>query len=64
MDLGLELVPMRWGFLPGWSTRTHIRPINARAETVATNRCFGKLLAPDGHWCQRTGILSGPFVDE
>jgi putative SOS response-associated peptidase YedK len=35
-DLSLELVPMRLGFLSGWSTRTHIRPINARAETVAT----------------------------
>ena len=39
-DLGLELVPMRWGFLPAWSNRTHIRPINARAETVATQPLF------------------------
>ena len=39
-DLSLELVPMRWGFLPGWSTRTHIRPINARVETVATQPLF------------------------
>lgn len=39
-DLRLELVPMRWGFLPGWSTRTQIRPINARVETVATQPLF------------------------
>lgn len=31
---------MRWGFLPGWSTRTHIRPINTRAETVASQPLF------------------------
>ena len=25
------------------------------------NRCFGKLFAQGGHWCRRTGILSGPL---
>jgi putative SOS response-associated peptidase YedK len=35
-----ELVPMTWGFNPGWSESVKPGPINARCETVATNPMF------------------------
>jgi putative SOS response-associated peptidase YedK len=38
-----RLALMEWGFLPHWAKdpRAAHRPINARAETVATSRMFG-----------------------
>ena len=35
-----EIVPMRWGLLPGWAKTTQRAPINARAETLASNAMF------------------------
>lgn len=35
-----ELVSMRWGFVPSWAKGMARASINARAETVATNRVF------------------------
>lgn len=39
---GRELVPVRWGFVPGWARNpdTMRQPINARAETVAGKPMF------------------------
>lgn len=39
---GRELVPMRWGFVPGWARdpETMRQPINARAETVSGKPMF------------------------
>jgi putative SOS response-associated peptidase YedK len=39
---GRELVALRWGFVPSWSKAPDDgpRPINARAETVATSGAF------------------------
>ncbi|MGC9161819.1 SOS response-associated peptidase [Acidithiobacillus sp.] len=33
-DLSLELVPMRWGFVPHWGAQSKVLPINARAESI------------------------------
>ncbi len=63
-DLGLELVPMRWGFLPGWSTRTHIRPINARAETVATQPLFREAFRARRALVPTDWYFEWPFVPE
>lgn len=39
---GRELVPMRWGFIPGWAKDARKAPllINARAEGIATKPAF------------------------
>ncbi|HYD00193.1 MAG TPA: SOS response-associated peptidase [Phycisphaerales bacterium] len=37
---GLEVAPLRWGLAPHWSKDSKRGPINARAETVATNAVF------------------------
>lgn len=37
---GLEVAFLRWGLAPHWSTDPKRGPINARAETVATNGMF------------------------
>ena len=39
-DGSRELASMRWGFTPSWSKDGKPGPINARAETVATNGMF------------------------
>ena len=42
------LVPMRWGLIPSWwKKRAKDTPatFNARAETVAENRCFDRHLS-------------------
>lgn len=35
-----RLEPAQWGFRPAWARQGGPRPINARLETVATNRMF------------------------
>lgn len=41
-----ELAVMQWGFVPGWSRELpKVRPINARAETLATSGMFRTALA-------------------
>jgi putative SOS response-associated peptidase YedK len=38
---------LRWGLIPHWmKARPEIRPINARAETVAEKRMFSDALPP------------------
>jgi putative SOS response-associated peptidase YedK len=41
-DRGRELVPMRWGFIPGWAKDPDRLPlmINARAESIAEKSAF------------------------
>jgi putative SOS response-associated peptidase YedK len=42
------LLPMIWGLLPSWETHpdaARVRPLNARAETVATSRMFSQAFA-------------------
>jgi putative SOS response-associated peptidase YedK len=66
-----RLVSCRWGFVPSWSRelRTGYPMINARAETVATNKTFREafessrcLIAADGffEW-SRQGAEKKPF---
>lgn len=59
-----EIVPLHWGFLPGWAkdpASVH-RPINARAETVMGKRMFREafrqrrcLIPADGFYEWRPG---------
>ncbi|MGP1308878.1 MAG: SOS response-associated peptidase [Phycisphaerales bacterium] len=46
-DRSRELVALRWGFVPSWSKAPDDgpRPINARAETVATSGAFRSAFA-------------------
>src|SRR5437016_6046135 len=39
-EKGRRLVMAKWGFRPPWIKSGTLAPINARAETVATNRLF------------------------
>jgi len=39
-DLSLELVPMRWGFIPHWGAQSKVLPINARAESITLQPLF------------------------
>lgn len=40
--LAIEVLPMRWGFIPSWNkeTKPKVTPINARSETVFQSRLF------------------------
>jgi putative SOS response-associated peptidase YedK len=45
-----EIVKMQWGFVPSWAKDApKIRPVNAKAETVATNGMFRQAFA--SHRC-------------
>jgi putative SOS response-associated peptidase YedK len=39
---GRRLILAKWGFRPSWVKDGKLAPINARAETVATSRLFGR----------------------
>ncbi|UFH51118.1 SOS response-associated peptidase [Pseudomonas sp. KNUC1026] len=52
---GLLISSLRWGWQPHWATGERPPPINARVETVATNRFFAeawpnRLLVPATGW--------------
>ncbi|PVZ19542.1 MULTISPECIES: SOS response-associated peptidase [unclassified Pseudomonas] len=54
-DAGLLISQIRWGWRPHWATGERPPPINARVETVATNRFFReawphRLLVPATGW--------------
>lgn len=66
-----RLVPCKWGFVPDWSKeiKTGYKMINARAETITTNKSFKSafekqrcLVVADGfyHW-QKPGGAKRPF---
>jgi putative SOS response-associated peptidase YedK len=68
-----RLVPCKWGFVPNWSKeiKTGYKMINARAETVATNRSFQSafenqrcLIVADGfyHWQKLSGTKKPFYV--
>ncbi|MCK9249568.1 MAG: SOS response-associated peptidase [Solirubrobacteraceae bacterium] len=48
---GRRATSARWGLLPPWARglRERVRPINARAETLATTRTFAPLVASAEH---------------
>ena len=61
-DTGPELVPMRWGLIPGWWKKTAKEvpsTFNARAETAPKNRCFARPSNAPAASCQRPAIMSG-----
>ena len=68
------LHPMRWGFVPGWSKeKPKVRPINARADNVATSglfrTAFGRrrcLVPADGwyEWRDEGGPKKQPYLFE
>ncbi len=70
---GLRVVSVaRWGFVPSWAAdrRGAARMINARAETVATSRVYGRafarqrcLVPADGwyEWIRRPGRRPQPY---
>ncbi|HVK08913.1 MAG TPA: SOS response-associated peptidase [Gemmataceae bacterium] len=69
-----KLRPMRWGFLPGWAKeKPKVRPINARADTVATSGLFRTafarrrcLVPADGwyEWRAEGGPKKQPYLFE
>ncbi len=66
-----RLIPCRWGFVPSWSKelKTGYAMINARAETVATNKTFKHsfesrrcLVVADGFYeWKKEGAVKTPF---
>lgn len=70
-DGGRELAIMRWGLTPSWSKDGKPGPINARAETAATNGMFRsayksrRCLVPVSgfyEWQKREGGAKQPFL--
>ena len=61
-DAGPELVPMRWGLIPGWWKKTAkevLSTFNGRAETVAEKPMFRSAFKRTAASCPRPAITSG-----
>ena len=61
-ESGFELVPMRWGLIPGWWKKTAKEvpsTFNARAETSRKSRFFARLSNAPAASYQPAAITSG-----
>ena len=64
-DEQIEFALMKWGFRPSWAGEDAPRPINARAENVATSRFFShafqhkRCLIPADGWFEWLATESG-----